>query len=863
MVSNHIKLIALFVCTAALSFYTFVSLEVFQQSDLEQNEVFEAPAQSYGSGGKDNDWFMLQRVYPYDDIDPRKYEHARSVIRTRMAEQSMSLRAAWQSVGPSNIGGRVTSLALDPSNTNIIYAGAAAGGVWKSTDAGATWSNIFNESPSIGALLLDPTNPSILYVGTGEANPGGIAIYPGNGIWRSTDAGQSWTNLGLQNTGQIGKIAIHPTVPSRIFVSALGRYRSRTQDRGIFRSTDSGLTWSRVLFVNDTTGACDVLIDPSNPNRILAAMWTRYRPMTYSVIAGPSSGLWLSTDAGDSWTQITEGFPFNNANLGRVSLAFSESNPNVVYALAANRTVAMGIYKSTDSGNSWSLTYNGSLFGEAQVWYNNIIAVHPNDPNVLLAGMVQMWRSTNGGVGWSTVMSSMYVDQHAIVYDPTNLNRIIVGNDGGVFTSTNGGTSWIKSFNLPISQFYAGTLDFSNPQRYFGGTQDHGTLRTLTGSISDWTRIYGGDGFYVLVDPTNPNRIYVESQNGGLAYSTDGGTSFNSGRTGIGNDRTNWSTPFVMDLTNTLTLYVGTYRVYRTVNGMQNWTVISGDLTRNSPNLPGTITTLDVAQADPNVIYVGSGDGRVSVTTDRGSTWQDISGSLPMRWVTRVTIDPDSANVCYVTHSGYLEYNFASHIHKTTNFGQTWISISGDLPDMPINDIIVDRQVRPYLYIATDLAVMYSTNGGVNWLVLGTDFPEVPVHDLTFHAPTRKLLASTHGRSSYVINLSEFVAVRDGEPAEGGKQYVLEQNYPNPFNPTTEIRYQISEVGLVTLKVFDVLGREVATLIQEVKQPGRYTVTWDATGMASGVYLARLSVTPSASVGAGSFGQTRKLVLVR
>jgi photosystem II stability/assembly factor-like uncharacterized protein len=846
MFSPFSKFLALTLLIAGVSFYTSQLSKVFQQSPPDV--PFE---------GKDNDWFMLQRVYPNDDIDPTKYEHARSVVWTRTSQRSAMFSVPWESVGPSNIGGRITSLALHPTDNTLIYAGAAAGGVWRSTDAAVTWTNIFNESPSIGAILLDPTNASTIYVGTGEANPGGVATYPGNGLWRSTDAGLSWTNIGLQNVGYIGKIAIHQSSPNRVFVSALGHYRSRTQDRGIYRSADGGATWSRVLFVNDTTGACDVVIDPSDPNRVLAAMWTRYRPMTYSVIAGPGSGLWYSSDAGDTWTQVTDGFPFNNSTLGRTSLVFSQSSSTVAYALTANGAAVRGVYKSTNGGTSWTQVATNSAFssGEQQVWYNNVIEVHPIDPNMVYAGMTYFYRSTNGGTNWSNINGSMHVDHHAIAIDQITPTRIVVGNDGGVFSTTTGGSLWTKSYNLPISQFYAGTIDYTNPQRYFGGMQDNGTARTLTGSVNNWQGIYGGDGFYVLVDPTNPNRIYVESQNGGLAYSTNGGSSFLSGRTGISSgDRFNWSTPFVMDLTTPLTLYVGTHRVYRTTNGMQSWSVISGDLTNNSTNLPGTITTLDVAQSDPNVIYVGSGDGRVSVTTDGGTNWQDISASLPNRWVTRLTIDPDSANVCYIAHSGYLQYDFESHIHKTTDFGQTWVNIAGDLPDMPINDVLVDRQVRPYLYIATDFGVMYSTNGGVNWQVLGTDFPEVPVHDLTFHLPTRKLLASTHGRSSYIIDLSGFVAVRDKE-RQIVETFILEQNYPNPFNPATVIRFHVSEFSNVTLQVFDLTGQEVATLLNEKKTPGAYSVSWDGSGFPSGVYFYRLH--------AGASSSCRKMLLLK
>ncbi len=815
------------------------------------------PAQPETSDAVDNDWFMLQRIYPYDDIDPIRYEQAKARIQEMAFEQRAGLVGMWELVGPTNIGGRITGLAMHPTNTSIIYAGAASGGVWKTTDGGTTWSNIFNESFSIGAVLLDPTNPDVVYVGTGEANPGGVAIYPGNGIWRSTDAGYTWANLGLTNVGQIGKIDIHPSLPGRIFVAALGRYRSRTQERGIYRSTDHGATWQRVLFLNDTTGACDVLIDPANPNRILAAMWTRYRPLTYSILNGPNSGLFLSTNGGDTWTQVTSGFPNNAANIGRMALAVAPSQPNIMYALVSNGTGVMGVYRSTDSGTSWATASTSLATGEGQSWFNIILAVRPDDPNYVLAGLTNLYRSTNGGTSWSSLGSGGHVDQHAMLFDPANPSRVILGNDGGVYTSATGGPSpWTKSLNLPISQFYAGTVDFQLPERHFGGTQDNGTLRTLTGAHNNWTMIYGGDGFYVLVDPTNSNRIYAESQNGGLVYSTNGGSSFVNGTTGISaSDRKNWNTPIAMDLTNPLTLYTGTHRLYRTTNGMANWTAISGDLTRGPNGRIGTITTIDVARTNPNVIFVGTDDGKVSVTTDGGTNWTDVTGILPLRWVTRVTIDPDSANVAYVTLSGYLQDMTQSHIYRTSDYGQTWIAIGGTLPDIPLNDVIVDPVYRPNLYVASDAGVLYSTNMGTTWQVLGRDLPFVTVHDLTLHSPTRKLVAFTHGRSAFKFDLTTLTSVAD--ITQQPVVFTLEQNYPNPFNPSTRIAFHIRnlEPQTVSLKVYDVLGREVATLMNNRLQPGSYEVSWNATGMPSGVYFYRLT--------AGQLSATRRMLLLR
>jgi photosystem II stability/assembly factor-like uncharacterized protein len=838
-----------------VSFFITVGLpgrDIFARHDFFERGM-EAENES---DAIDNDWFMLQRVYPHDDVDPVLYERARQSLRVHALNKAASVIPKWKSIGPSNVGGRITSLALHPTNPKILYAGAAAGGVWKSTDGGSRWANVFNGSASIGSLILSPANPEIVYVGTGEGNPGGVAIYPGNGIWRSTNGGQSWTNLGLTNAGQIGKLAIHPDSPNRVFAAVLGRYRSRTQDRGIYRSVDSGATWQRVLFLNDTTGACEVVIDPADQNRIYAAMWNRYRPLTYSIIGGIKSGVWISTDGGDQWAQATNGFPFNDANLGRVSLAIAPSQPSTVYALASDGTGVRGVYKTTDSGNSWAQVMTGTPFSsESQVWYNNFIAVHPTDPNTLFAGMTEMYKSTDGGATWSDVSSTMHVDHHAIVFTPNSPTDIVVGNDGGVFLSTNTGSSWNKSFHLPITQFYAGTIDFSNPQRYLGGTQDNGTPRTMTGSDSNWTSIYGGDGFYVLVDPKNPNRIYAESQYGGLGYSTDGGANFLDGTSGItSTDRKNWCTPIAMDQNSTLTLYTGTHRLYKSTNGMQSWTAISDDLTRGANGRIGTITTIDVARTDPKVVYAGTDDGKVSVTTDGGISWMDVTGTLPVRWVTRVTIDPDSANVAYVTQSGFLEDLFSSHLNKTTDFGKTWTSVGEDLPNIPLNDVIIDPVYRGYLYIATDVGVMVSINSGKNWNVLGTELPEVPVQDLALHSPTRKLAAFTHGRSVYAFDLTTLTSVNVlRNSAVTG--FELEQNYPNPFNPTTVISYQLPVISKVTLKIYDALGREVATLVNEEMKLGRNTVQWDGSRFASGIYFYSLQ--------AGNFVETKKMLLIK
>lgn len=389
-----------------------------------------------------------------------------------------------------------------------------------------------------------------------------------------------------------------------------------------------------------------------------------------------------------------------------------------------------------------------------------------------------------------------------------------------------------------------------------GGAQDNSTLRTSSGNLDDWTDLFGGDGFYCLVDYTNSQNVYASGQNGGLGRSTNGGASFSSAISGLDRTFTNWMTPYVMDKNNPQTLYCGTYKIHRTTNGMQSWTPISPDLANEHRELLGTITTVDVSRSDPNVIYCGTDDANVWVTTSGGSSWQKINTGLLRRWVTRVTVHPDSANVCYVALSGYKVDSTGSHIYRTTNYGLAWTSIKGNLPDAPINDVVIEPLDTRTLYIATDVGVMYTTNLGVEWNVLGGGFPtSVPCHDLTLHNPTRTLIVWTHGRSAFKITLPPptDVSTTDEKPMS----FELLQNYPNPFNPSTKIGFKVSGIGFrdVALKVHDVLGREVATLVNEQLAGGTHEVTFDAGGLASGVYLYRLEV--------GGKAQTHKMLLLK
>ncbi len=706
----------------------------------------------------DDDWFERQRAYPFTEIPNGERLKSIEYVKRNFSADNVPVRyrnLTWQLSGPINIEGRITTVAIDPVNQNIVYVGTANGGVFKSTNYCQTYQSIFDDqnTTSIGDIAIDPINSNIIYCGTGEANSL-RSYYPGTGMYKSTDAGSSWTFIGLAESNSIGRIAINPLNTQEIYAAALGALRKKNDERGLYKSTNGGLTWNNILYIADSVGVVDVVLDPSDPQKVFAAAWERFRREDRIKYGGPKSALYYSTNGGTSWTTITNGFPSGSSTLGRISMDFSVSNPLVMYALISNTSGGSGgLYKSTNGGMAWTLKNASVGSSSTYAWFNRICRVNPSNPEIVYCGGLEMERSINGGSSFSYIYGP-HVDHHAAAFSKTNPNYVIIGNDGGIDYTTNGGTSWIGSEKLPVTQFYAGEIHPTNTNIILGGAQDNGTLRTLTGNLNDWVDIFGGDGFYCRIDYNNPNRMYASSQNGGLGYSTDGGNYWNYATSGLDVTYTNWMTPYTLDKNNPMILYCGTYKMHRSTNGMQSWTVISPDLTSGHVQNLGTITTVDVAKSNPNVIYCGTDDANVWVTTNGGTNWTPIKNWLPNRWVTRVTIDPDSANICYVSLSGYKIDTTGAHIFRTTNYGSSWTSISGNLPDAPINDIIVDPLDHNSLYIATDNGVFFTTNLGSSWYILGDGIPgQVPCHDLTFHEATRKLVVWTHGKSSFSLIL--------------------------------------------------------------------------------------------------------------
>ena len=792
-----------------------------------------------------HEWMYNQRAYPDNIINSEAIKKAIIQAKNNISKKSTLGGSDWQLVGPVNTGGRITDLAISPDNDDVLYISTAVGGVFKSTDKGVNWTPIFDEigKPSIGNIEIAPSDSQRIYVGTGEANGSATSgAFFGDGVYRSEDAGGTWTHTGLDDSHHIARIVVDPTNPDRVFAAATGKLYGYNIERGIYRTTNAGTDWEKVLFVTDSTAAVDIVMNSVNTDILFAAMWERTRKPWQRDYGGVTSAVHRSTDGGDTWELLTNGLPAVSPNTGRIGLAISESNPSTIYARYTTNEITNvfnGLYKSTDNGDSWSLITLGAIsdvdasFG----WYFGNIRVHPTDENEVFVLGQRLYKTTTGGSSWNSV-TGMHVDHHAMEYSRNNPNFILAGNDGGLYISENGGSSWTHFNNLPITQFYNIEVDNTQPERLYGGTQDNNTIRTLTGSDNDWGSIWGGDGFHVNVDPNNNDNVYAESQFGNLGRSTDGGFSFTSALDGIsGSDRKNWNTPVVLSPFNSEMVYYGSNRLYIS-NKAVSWTSISPDLTNgvhpSGSFSYGTLTAIAPSYLNLNTVYVGSDDGNVSVTFNGGTTWENISGSLPDRYITSIAISPNNDQVAYVTFSGFTLLDYTPHVFKTVDGGQNWVDISANLPDIPVNDIVLSLS-DDLLFVATDLNVWYSENDGTSWDIVGNDLPFTIIRDLKIHEPTNVLYAGTFGRSMHQYDLSNLV-LNTEEFASATTSISL---YPVPSRAIVTLEHPFSSEGAIQL--FDISGKKVRTLfngnLSEVQK-----IEISIEDLSAGIYFVTINV---------------------
>ena len=694
----------------------------------------------------------------------------------------------FRNLGPAIAGGRVTAAVGIPGNPNIYYVGAGGGGVWKTTDGGLHWQAIFKhqDSASIGAIALAPSNPNLVWVGTGEANIRNDVL-DGGGLYLSTDAGKTWKLMGLRDAGQISKIIVDPHDADTVFVAVLGHAWGPNADRGVFKTTDGGKTWKKVLFMNAHTGAIDMVMDADNPKVLFAALWQVVRHPWGLDEGGPDSGIWRSTDAGDTWTRLTQDMP--KSPIGRIALATAPTDPNRVYALMETRRGNGLLFSSSDMGDHWQrVSENYNL--DVRPFYFTRLFVSPTDENKLYFLSFMLMESDDGGHTAHPIdFPSVHVDHHAFWQDPSNPDRIIQGNDGGAYLSLDGGKSWRFLDGMPIEQFYMVAADSSTPYTLCGGLQDNrgwcGPSSTLADKVvsgNDWYTVVGGDGEYTVPAPSDPNIIYANAEDGAITRFDKrtklspnimpylhGPGGINDLETKDQKYRFNWTSPIAVSPTDANTVYMGGNVLFKSTDGGLHWTTVSGDLTRNDKDkqlnsggpvnhdLSGaetydTIQSITLAPTDANVIWIGTDDGLVQVSRDAGRTWNNVTPSGAPKWarVYQIGVSPFAAGTAYLSFDAHELDDRHAYVYRTDNYGKSWKRIDKGLPQQPVLVVREDPNMRGLLVLGNMTGLWYSRDDGDQWSQLEADFPTAAVFDLKF--VRHDLVVATHGRGLFVLD---------------------------------------------------------------------------------------------------------------
>jgi len=750
----NISTVQLFLCCAM----TLLSFQACQQATPEVTPKNKLE-QKHGPA----DEFFLQRAGADGKFAMKAYSKALNQIKTQAQSRSIDgFDLDWTTQGPGNIGARINTVAVHPTDEDIIYAGFSVGGVFKTTNGGMDWTPIFDDQVflSIGDIELDPQNPDIVYVGTGDPNISGFPFI-GDGLYRSMDAGQTWTKLGLEEQRIISKVIIDPNNSSTIFAACMGLPFARNDQRGLYRSEDNGSTWEQVLFLSDSTGVTDLVIHPTNSQILFASSWDRIRNNGESLISGLGAKVYKSTNGGDDWTVVEGGLPSDLPH-SRIGLTICESNPDVVYVeyIHPDSYLLEGIYRTSDGGNSWLEIPTDETAGLSPFatggfgWYFGQIRVNPKDENDLYLLGVDIWRTRDAGQSWALAAPDwwtyeVHADKHDLVF--LQDGGVLLGTDGGLYKSDADNLFWEDIENIPTTQFYRVAYNPHLPTFYYGGAQDNGSTGGNADNINNWERIYGGDGFQMAFDQDNPDRFFAETQNGGINLTTDGGYSFTFGDDGIDfSDRRNWDMPYFISSFSSNILYTGTDKVYQGIGEIPFWTPISDDLTDGDVdgNLYHNITAIDESDLEQGLLYVGTGDGNLWRGEDAGTSWISIANNLPDQYVTSVVASPSDTNTVYVTYSGYRDNDFIPRIHRSTDRGESWEDISTNLPDIAINDVtILSEYSDSILFVATDGGVYGTNTAGTEWERLGANMPIVNVYDILINPTTNELVAGTFARS--------------------------------------------------------------------------------------------------------------------
>ena len=785
----------------------------------------------------------------------------------------------FRAIGPAIMGGRIDDIAVVESNPSTYYVGAATGGVWKTTNNGTTFDPVFDAqgSTSIGDIAIAPSDASIIWVGTGEPNNRQSSSW-GDGIYRSLDAGKTWTNMGLRDSKHIGRVVIDSRDPNIVYAAVVGHLWGPNKERGVYKTTDGGKTWSNVLFINEDTGVIDLAMDPASPMTLYAAAYQRRRTPWGFNGGGTGSAIYKTVDGGANWTKLTKGLP--EGITGRIGLDIYRRDTNIIYALVEN--AKGGAFRSDDRGETWRKLSDT----DSRPMYYSQIRIDPNNDQRLWQLAANMFNSDDGGKTWNqNLVQRIHGDFHAVWIDPANSNHVLAGSDGGLHASYDRGRTWDLINTIPLGQFYEVSLDNQKPFWVYGGLQDNGSWSGPSGTLNqegitndDWYRTGGGDGFYSVVDPTDPSIIYVESQNGTVArleMKTGERKSIRpEARPGEKRYRFDWNSPIVISAFNNRTIYFAGNRVFRSTDRGNTWTW-SDDLTKDQDReklpimgaLPGKetlsrhdgvetfgqIVTLTESPIKEGLLYAGTDDGNLQISRDSGKTWKNITDKVPgvpkNTYVSRVVPSRYAEGTAYLTFDGHRADDYSTYMFVTTDYGESWKSIKSNIPAGVTARVIREHpRNQNLLFLGTEFGAYVSFDRAGHWTRLKGNLPLVRVDDIQIHARDNALVLATHGRSIWVLDdlsplerasdniLSSDIHLFDVAPATHFRLYGRKGNTghkwfiaPNPPYGAV-INYYLKdkpkEKDEVKLTITDASGAVVRDL-KGPKEAGLNRMVWD------------------------------------
>jgi len=844
-------------------------------------------------------------------------------------------------LGPTNMGGRIAAISVYDKSPRLFYVATASGGLFKTENGGITFAPVFDKetSVSLGAVAVSQQDPNLVWVGTGEPSSRNSVAW-GDGVYKSTDGGKTWTHLGLEKTLQIASIVIDPKDNNIVYVGAVGDVWGASQDRGVYKTTDGGKTWTKLLFVNDLTGPINLIMDPKNNKTLLCAMWQRLRKPYDFTSGGPGSGLWKSTDAGKTWRKIDKGLP--PGPFGRIGISHFLKDPKMVLATVEYRApqttpppagegtpttpvgnaqpgqkpgqppsttgqqgqgnvggqgggrrggnrppqppskpnqsgtgVAFnsgGTYISRDGGDTWTFLNNLN----PRPFYFSLPRFDTEDPKRMYLGGVSLHISDDGGTTFRAARVNIHPDNHALWIDPNDANHLLIGNDGGLYQSRDHAVTWEHLNKMPIGQFYAVAFDYRKPYWVYGGLQDNGSwgipTQTREGGPAFWSvdNVGGGDGFHVAADPNDWRTVYAESQGGALTRRDlkTGQSRFIQPRIQGERIRFNWSTPFMLSPWNSRTIYVGSNKLFKSVNRGDTWKAISPDLSTNDPakqkagansvtpentgaETHCTIITMSESPMKQGLIYVGTDDGLVWVTQDDGATWTQLTANIPdlpkNTWCSRVTASKWAEGRVYATFDGHRENDFKPYVYVSEDYGKTWSKLNSGLADYDCVYCITEGDKNSdLLYLGSEMGLRFSFDRGKTWSKFRSGFPTVAVHDIVVHPRENDLILATHGRSIWILNVSgpeqltaenlgkdvfltkpKDVLLLGNTPGQGWDGDAVFQS-PNT-QPGTQIMYFLKKdaPGTVKVTVSDVTGEAVSELSGVTGKAGLNSVYWN------------------------------------